>query len=412
MIRQTETWKAFIVENQAYYNQTNERKFNLIELTPEERGWTELFQIYPPITSSGGSGTSPINGRSYSWTYGFLPVGYFGVKNQSRVFTSSGTWTCPEEVGEVYVKCVGKGANGNGGSGNGGGGGGFIMAKVKVVPGTSYSIIIDSAASSFGGVISALAANGSNGGNFTSTENVEVLFKGVGGKGVKGGGGGGSELGEGGCGGQYGGGGLHSGTTPSYGGGGNGMLSQSTSNGGAGFMSKKTGGSSNGKGMFSSDVGLKSNTSPYYNKLSANITENLGDWGTPNKYGGGVNNTTYQGIMFSGGIPNTSHDEYNGRGGNGGFGGGGGVYDLHTHSVVHSGGGGGYGGGGGTAKTIGTNAFNNYALGGYGGSGGGGGDCSPSPNYTGGGAGGYGGGGGGGGENGGAGGAGLVIIEW
>ena len=75
MIRQTETWKAFIVKNQTHYNKTNESKFNLIALTPEERGWTELFQIYPPKTRTGGSGTSPVNGRSYSWTYGFFPVG-------------------------------------------------------------------------------------------------------------------------------------------------------------------------------------------------------------------------------------------------------------------------------------------------------------------------------------------------
>ena len=50
MIRQNETWKAHIVKNQAHYNKTNESKFNLIALTPEERGWTELFQIYPPKT--------------------------------------------------------------------------------------------------------------------------------------------------------------------------------------------------------------------------------------------------------------------------------------------------------------------------------------------------------------------------
>src|SRR5574344_1504151 len=132
MIRQTETWKAFIVKNQAHYNKTNESKFNLIALTPEERGWTELFQIYPPKTRTGGSGTSPINGRSYSWTYGFLPVGDFGVKNQSRVFTSSGTWTCPDGVNEIYVRCIAPGGTGGRGSSQkGGGGGGFIMAKIS-----------------------------------------------------------------------------------------------------------------------------------------------------------------------------------------------------------------------------------------------------------------------------------------
>ena len=210
MIRQEENWKAFVVENQAHYNQTNEKKFNLIALTPEERGWTELFQVYPPITHTGGSGTSPVNGRSYSWTYGFLPVGYFGVKNQSRVFTSSGTWTCPDGIKEIYVRCIAPG--GAGGSGGkydntqkGGGGGGFIMAKISTTPGNNYAVSISSGLSSFGGVMTATAgnsgANGGTGGNFTYTETPTVLFTGAGGDGNGGGGGGGSELGKGGKGG-------------------------------------------------------------------------------------------------------------------------------------------------------------------------------------------------------------------
>ena len=395
MIRQVETWKAFIVANQAHYNKTNESKFNLIILTPEERGWTELFQIYPPITRTGGTGTSPINGRSYSWTYGFLPVGYFGVKNQSRVFTSSGTWNCPADVGEIYVKCVGRGASGD----NGGGGGGFIMARIAVNPGTSYAITIDSIASSFGGMISALASSGVQGGLYTFTKNVEVLFKGAGGKGGNGGGGGGSELGDGGNGGSNGGGGLHSTSTRSYGG--DGMLSQLVdySYSGAGFMSRGNNSTSNGKGMFSSDAGLKSNVSPYYNKLSVDITENLGTWGTPNNYGGGQTSSAGAAVMFSGGMSGSSP--------NGGFGGGGGYVSGNSDCY---GGNGGYGGGGGGGYSGSTRGY-----GGAGGSGGGGGSgdtlSTAIEGY--GGNGGYGGGGGSGYRaSGGAGGAGLVIIEW
>ena len=395
MIRQEENWKAFIVANQAHYNKTNESRFNLIELTPEERGWTELFQIYPPITSSGGSGTSPVNGRSYSWTYGFLPVGYFGVKNQSRVFTSSGTWNCPADVGEIYVKCVGRGASGN----NGGGGGGFIMARIAVIPGTSYAITIDSAASSFGGIVSALAANGTLGGLYAFTENVEVLFKGAGGKGGKGGGGGGSELGEGGNG-STGGGGLHA--TGTLVDGGAGMLSQTVgySYSGAGFMSRGENSNPNGKGMFSSGAGLKSNVSPYYNKLSVDITENLGAWGTPNNYGGGQTGSASAAAMFSGGMSGSSRN-------GGGFGGGGG-YVLGSSDCY--GGNGGYGGGGGGGYSRSTRGY-----GGNGGSGGGGGsgDAKSTAIEGYGGNGGYGGGGGSGYRaSGGSGGAGLVIIEW
>ena len=213
MIRQIENWKAFIVENQTHYNQTNESRFNLVALTPEERGWTELFQYYPPITKDGGAGTSPINGRSYSWTYGFLPVGYFGVKNQSRVFTSSETWTCPADVNEIYVRCIAPGGNGGINSQKGGGGGGFIMAKISTTPGNNYAVSISSGLTSFGGVLTATAgnsgANGGTGGNFTHTGTPTILFTGAGGDGNGGGGGGGSELGKGGNG-YYGGGGLHS----------------------------------------------------------------------------------------------------------------------------------------------------------------------------------------------------------
>lgn len=455
MIRQDEKWKAFVVKNQAHYNKTNESKFNLIALTPEERGWTELFQIYPPKTNTGGSGTSPINGRSYSWTYGFLPVGYFGVKNQSRVFTSSGTWTCPADVKEIYVRCIaagGAGSNGKSGGSykGGGGGGGFIMAKISTTPGNNYAVSISSGLTSFGGVMTATAgnsgANGGTGGNFTHTETPTILFTGAGGDGGTGeygggGGGGGSELGKGGNGGT-GGGSLHS-FGASLGSGGGGMLGLPSS-AGAGF--KSPGSDSTGGGMFSRS-GIKKTSSPYYDKLSAEITENLGAWGSPRNYGGGGAKVMFSGAPAGNRGKNATANSNATAGGNagfGGFGGGGGAGGRGGEGNIFStgskpagnggkggaggyGGGGGCGGGGGNGTNNDAGAGNAGGLGGAGGGGGAGGDAGVGGRGSGGNgaAGGYGGGGGGGGSgsgrggsiagaggSGAAGGAGLVIIEW
>lgn len=402
MIRYIQNWKAFVVEHQTQYNQTNESKFNLVELTPEERGWTELFQCYPPVSKDGGAGISPANGRSYSWTYGFFPVGYLGKANQSRVFVSSASWTCPEDVEEVYVRCIGCGAAGTAAGTGGGGGGGFILAKVKVMPNTNYSIIIDTAASSFGGVISALGATGNNGGSYTYDESVDVIFKANGGKGKYGGGGGGSELGAGGNNTWYGGAGIHSpeaipSSNGSTIGGGCSMLTAAYGRSGAGFMVKNAKFDGYGGGMFSeTELGLKFNTPPYYYKLSEEITEDLGEWGKPNTYGGGHTDNSLS-LAFSGGHI---------WAGNGGFGAGGGSDNNNIDKCM-----GGYGGGGGSSVISTTNT----SIGGKGGAGGGGGrsySTSSSANNVRGGAGGYGGGGGRGDKGGGAGGAGLVIIEW
>ena len=180
------------------------------------------------------------------------------------------------------------------------------------------------------------------------------------------------------------------------------MLSASTDDGGAGFMSSTGNTKTNrGRGMFSSDVGLKSSTSPYYNKLSVNITEDLGTWGTPNNYGGGTIGSAHE-LAFSGGNANS----YN----RGGFGGGGGFTVENSTNIV-VGGYGGYGGGGGIGHNT---SSSNYGYGGDGGSGGGGGrGIGYSTDASRGGDGGYGGGGGASGNSKyGKGGAGLVIIEW
>lgn len=180
------------------------------------------------------------------------------------------------------------------------------------------------------------------------------------------------------------------------------MLSASIDDGGAGFMSNIGSSRTNtGRGMFSNDVGLKSNVSPYYNKLSVDITEDLGTWGTPNNYGGGTNGSVQE-LAFSGGNATLYAS--------GGFGGGGGVRIESIQNIV-VGGYGGYGGGGGLGQN--TSSYD-YGYGGKGGSGGGGGrGIGISANGSNGGAGGYGGGGGASGNsNYGKGGAGLVIIEW
>lgn len=460
MIEYKDNWKNFIVKNQTHYNSTNELRFNLVQLMTTERGWTELFQEYPPVISSGGAGTSPINGRSYSWTYGFIPVGYFGVKNGSQVFTADGTWTCPAGVNEIYVRCIGKGGDGGDGAGGGasgvnlsrgGGGGGFIMAKIQVVPGKAYAVAVSSTAS-FGGLLSATKGgnNGGAGGSYTSkgeADGVEVLFKGRGGQASGyGGAAGGAEMGNGANAEGSGGSGLK-GIAKSIGGGG--MITDNPTINGAGFKASNFSGDYGG-GMFSNSCGLKSPTHPYYSLLSTDITVDLGNWGAPGGYGGG---TSYiygeTGNMFSGGRAYYRSTDKNAIIGDGGFGGGGAVgafvYMTADDSYTIRGGAGGYGGGGGVGGSGGNYKGNprigiSGSRGGNGGSGGGGGaggsgykttlpDGSSTVNAYGGsggngGNGGYGGGGGVGGNygegtlgngragKGGKGGAALVIIEW
>lgn len=66
---------------------------------------------------------------------------------QSQTFLTSGTFTVPAEVRELYVQCTGAGAGGYITSGElatyyGGGGSGMVAAFLQVVPGDQYVVTI------------------------------------------------------------------------------------------------------------------------------------------------------------------------------------------------------------------------------------------------------------------------------
>ena len=66
---------------------------------------------------------------------------------QSQTFLTSGTFTVPAEVRELYVQCTGAGAGGCITSGElatyyGGGGSGMVAAFLQVVPGDQYVVTI------------------------------------------------------------------------------------------------------------------------------------------------------------------------------------------------------------------------------------------------------------------------------
>jgi hypothetical protein len=59
------------------------------------------------------------------------------------VFTSSGTWVCPDEVNQIQIECWGGGSGSTVGQFNGGGGGAYSRKNLYVVvPGTSYTIVV------------------------------------------------------------------------------------------------------------------------------------------------------------------------------------------------------------------------------------------------------------------------------
>jgi hypothetical protein len=94
---------------------------------------------------------------------------------QTSVFTSSGTWTCPQGVTSVTVECWGGGgAGGAGGSANGqpggGGAGGQYVKKenITVTPGVTYTVSVATAQTVAGG----------NGNDSWFMNNTTVLAKG------------------------------------------------------------------------------------------------------------------------------------------------------------------------------------------------------------------------------------------
>lgn len=104
-----------------------------------------------------------------------------GKRLYREVFATSGEWTCPDFVDEVYVQAFGGGGGGGGGanqidigsvyncSGGGGGGGGHMATgSVRVTPGTKYTFTIGAGGNGGAAVSSsASATNGSAGGATT-----------------------------------------------------------------------------------------------------------------------------------------------------------------------------------------------------------------------------------------------------
>lgn len=100
---------------------------------------------------TGGSGANP------SWGVPqFLP-------QNIQVFTSSGTWTKPANVTQVYVKVIGAGGNGGTGSANGGGGGGGGGYAEGIIAVTGNVTVTIGATNSFAGTTTIQSTAGSNG---------------------------------------------------------------------------------------------------------------------------------------------------------------------------------------------------------------------------------------------------------
>jgi hypothetical protein len=98
-----------------------------------------------------------------------LPVA--GSAFQEQQFTSSGTWTAPNNVTKVWVLVVGGGANG--GAANsfspGGNAGAQLQSQLTVVPGTAYTVTVGAGGGN-ASVFGSLTASGGTGtGGSTST---------------------------------------------------------------------------------------------------------------------------------------------------------------------------------------------------------------------------------------------------
>lgn len=94
------------------------------------------------------------------------------------MFTSSGTWTCPECVNFINVRACGGGGgagsggvNGAGQAGGSGGGGGALetSALIKVIPGNVYTITIGAGGAGGASVTDPSGCDGLDGGDGTNT---------------------------------------------------------------------------------------------------------------------------------------------------------------------------------------------------------------------------------------------------
>lgn len=108
----------------------------------------------------------------------------FGVGNREKMFTSSGSWTCPTGITQIYVDAAAGGGGGYGVSGSstggagGGGGSALAGAPYTVVPGTAYPVTI--------GAGGAGGAAGGNAGAAGGTTSFGTLFSLTGGGGATG----------------------------------------------------------------------------------------------------------------------------------------------------------------------------------------------------------------------------------
>jgi hypothetical protein len=109
-----------------------------------------------------------------AWKLGFKDEGLVTPITVNTVeFTSSGNWTCPQNVYQVEILACGGGGGGGGGTdvggyqhiggSQGGAGSRAWTTKLDVIPGTVYPIVIGAGGS--GGTAAGPSGNGSNGGN-------------------------------------------------------------------------------------------------------------------------------------------------------------------------------------------------------------------------------------------------------
>lgn len=108
----------------------------------------------PPATSGQFLQTQGVGVNPQWATATFVP-------HNIQVFTSSGTWTKPTGISNVYVKVIGKGGTGNSSNGtNGGGGGGGYSEGMTAV--TANVTVTIGSTNSFAGSVTISATSGSN----------------------------------------------------------------------------------------------------------------------------------------------------------------------------------------------------------------------------------------------------------
>lgn len=329
----------------------------------------------------------------------------------TEIFTTSTTWTPPDDVTSVDVMLFGAGGGGEDGyyysgsvqyeSGGGGGGGFYNRSIVTLKSRASIPITVGVGGRGYGGTTSfgtylsaqggspgagCSGGSGGSGGGGGSAMNVSTRGTGEGGKGTYFGGGGAGyadneETSRGGDGGIYGGGG--GGTDKASGGDGRlkevggisyyyygGSSSYSRAGGGGAGYSESgqsptsTTGARGGRGQNTVGLGLDFEGQGSYGIGGTNIDPTSQER-TPRGGGGGGGyggNGGNGGVAFSGGG--------GGGGGYGGNGGNGGGIDAHGSIYAYGGGGGGgYGGKGGNGDNAGGGG-GGYGLNGNGGNGG------------------------------------------